>query len=103
MQNTRQVDTQAGDLAQHFFIAPKYQQSGSGRKERYVRIASRLRRLTTLVNRVIITNGQRQFAYFAALDLNSEWGKALANFAFVKHVGYSFLRNSLKARDYCIL
>src|SRR5438105_1170765 len=100
MQDTHDVNTEADQLFAHLAIAPEVEDGGGGRIKRHIGIASRLCRFTALVNRVIITDSEGQFANLAPFNLNGERRKAVAYLAFIEHVHtscclYIFCKNSI--------
>src|SRR5579884_3449626 len=85
MQNTHNVNACADQLSNHLAVAPESESSRRGWINRHIGISGGLRGFFALVNRVVITDGLREFADFAALDLDGERGEALADLAFVEH------------------
>src|SRR6266581_9153494 len=77
-------------MPSHLCITPECEKSGSSGKEWNIAIAGRLRRLATMVNRVIIANGEGQFVNLATLDLDGKRGETLADLACVEHIGAAF-------------
>src|SRR5579859_2478341 len=85
MQKASNIHAKFSKLFDKMFIFPEQEDGSCCRGQRNILVACCLSRLQTLVDRVIITNGERQFPNFGALKFNGKWGKTMANLACVEH------------------
>jgi hypothetical protein len=92
MQHPLHIDTQTGPVLQQLRIphTPKSEDRRGSGIQWHLGIARCLSRLPALIDGIGVADRQSEFADFAALDLNGIRGKALADFARVKHPTVSF-------------